>query len=71
LTQNIKRKTACPPWLAFAATMPRIGRQVKIAGRDASVDGLHLRIIIHANEHMVQLIAYARMTGVVPPWSKE
>jgi uncharacterized damage-inducible protein DinB len=46
-------------------------RKVKIAGREATVDGMYLRIIIHANEHMGQLIAYARMTGVVPPWSKE
>jgi uncharacterized damage-inducible protein DinB len=37
----------------------------------ATVDGMYLRIIVHANEHMGQLIAYARMTGVVPPWSKE
>jgi hypothetical protein len=52
--------------------MPKdLGRQVKIAGRDASVDGMYLRIIIHANERMGQLIAYARMTAVVPPWSKE
>ena len=46
-------------------------RKVHIADRDATVDGMYLRIIIHANEHMGQLIAYARMTGVVPPWSKE
>ena len=45
-------------------------RKVKVAGRDATVDGMYLRIIVHANEHMGQLIAYARMTGVVPPWSK-
>jgi uncharacterized damage-inducible protein DinB len=44
---------------------------VKIDDRDATADGMYLRIIIHANEHMGQLIAYARMTGVVPPWSKE
>jgi len=57
---------------AHTATTPKdLGRQVKIAGRDATVDGMFLRIIIHANEHMGQLIAYARMTGVVPPWSKE
>ena len=31
---------------------------------------MYLRIIVHANEHMGQLIAYARMTGVVPPWSE-
>ena len=46
-------------------------RKVHIADRDATVDGMYLRIIIHDNEHMGQLIAYARMTGVVPPWSKE
>jgi uncharacterized damage-inducible protein DinB len=44
-------------------------RKVKIADRDANVDGMYLRIIVHANEHMGQLVAYARMTGVVPPWS--
>ena len=44
-------------------------RKVPIADRDATVDGIYLRIIIHANEHMGQLIAYARMTGVAPPWS--
>jgi uncharacterized damage-inducible protein DinB len=46
-------------------------RKVHIADRDATVDGMYLRIIVHANEHMGQLIAYARMSGVVPPWTKE
>ena len=54
-----------------AETPKDLERKVKIAYRDATVDGMYLRIIIHANEHMGQLIAYARMTGVVPPWSKE
>lgn len=46
-------------------------KKVKIFGTDATDDGIFLRIIIHNNEHMGQLIAYARMTGVVPPpWSK-
>lgn len=45
-------------------------RKVHIADRDATVDGMYLRIIVHANEHMGQLIGYARMTGVVPPWAK-
>jgi uncharacterized damage-inducible protein DinB len=46
-------------------------RKVKVNGRDATVDGMYLRIIVHANEHMGQLIAYGRMSGVVPPWAKE
>jgi uncharacterized damage-inducible protein DinB len=53
----------------LAETPKDLGRKVHIADRDATVDGMYLRIIVHANEHMGQLIAYARMTGVVPPWS--
>jgi uncharacterized damage-inducible protein DinB len=45
-------------------------RKVKVDKTDATVDGIYLRIIIHDNEHMGQLIAYARTMGVVPPWSK-
>lgn len=54
----------------LAETPDHLRHKVKIANRDATVDGMYLRIIVHANEHMGQLIAYARMTGVVPPWSK-
>jgi len=46
-------------------------RKVRIFDRDATVDGMYLRILVHANEHMGQLVAYARMTGVVPPWTKD
>jgi uncharacterized damage-inducible protein DinB len=53
-----------------AATPKDLERKVHIADRDAKVDGMYLRIIVHANEHMGQLVAYARMTGVVPPWAK-
>lgn len=45
-------------------------RKVRVAGRAATVEGMYLRIIIHANEHMGQLVAYARITGVAAPWSK-
>jgi uncharacterized damage-inducible protein DinB len=45
-------------------------RKVKIHGKTVTVDGMYLRIIVHDNEHMGQLVAYARMNGIVPPWSK-
>jgi uncharacterized damage-inducible protein DinB len=54
----------------LAVTSKDLERKVHIADRDATVDGMYLRILVHANEHMGQLIAYARMTGVAPPWSK-
>jgi len=44
-------------------------RKVTISGKTVNVDGMYLRIIIHANEHMGQLVAYARMNNIVPPWS--
>lgn len=57
---------------AHAAETPKdLERKVHIADRDATVDGMYLRIIVHANEHMGQLVAYARMTGVVPPWAEK
>src|SRR6516225_4255539 len=56
---------------AHLAESPKdLERKVHIADRDATVDGIYLRILVHANEHMGQLIGYARMSGVVPPWSK-
>jgi uncharacterized damage-inducible protein DinB len=54
----------------LAETPKDLTRKVRVQNRDATVDGMYLRIIVHANEHEGQLIAYARMTGVVPPWSK-
>jgi len=45
-------------------------RKVSIDGKVVTVDGMYLRIIVHANEHMGQSVAYARMNGIVPPWSK-
>jgi uncharacterized damage-inducible protein DinB len=45
-------------------------RKVSIDNKTVTVDGMYLRIIVHDNEHMGQLVAYARMNGITPPWSK-
>jgi uncharacterized damage-inducible protein DinB len=56
---------------ARAGLKPKdLKRKVRVDGKDATVDGMYLRIIIHANEHMGQLVAYARVNGIVPPWSE-
>jgi uncharacterized damage-inducible protein DinB len=46
-----------------------LDRKIKVWGMDVTVDDVFLRAIIHNNEHMGQSIAYARMNGIVPPWS--
>ena len=81
MEKSVTAKTDVINWLkrsfdavkeAHASVTPKdLERKVHIADRDATVDGMYLRIIVHANEHMGQLIAYARMTGVTPPWSKK
>lgn len=56
---------------AHLAVKPHdLQRKLKIHDRDSSVDAMYLRIIVHANEHMGQLVAYARMNGITPPWSQ-
>ena len=45
-------------------------RHVTVFKRDATVDGMYLRILVHENEHYGQMIAYARSIGVTPPWAK-
>ena len=67
----LKRSLEAVKTAQLAETPKDLQRKVHIADRDATVEGMYLRIIVHDNEHMGQLVAYARMTGVVPPWSKK
>lgn len=65
----LKRSLEAVKQAHLSLTPQDLQRKVTVVGHDATVDGMYLRIIVHANEHMGQLVAYARMTGVVPPWS--
>ncbi len=42
---------------------------VKLFGNQTTRRGVLLTIMNHLHEHLGQSIAYARMNGVVPPWS--
>src|SRR5580658_1218227 len=66
----LKRSLEAVKQVHLKETPQHLALKVRIGDRDSTVDWMYLRIIIHANEHMGQLVAYARMTGVVPPWSK-
>ena len=47
-----------------------LNRTVKIFDHDGSAREVVLIIATHAHEHLGQSIAYARMNGVKPPWSR-
>ena len=66
----LKRSLAAVPAARANLKPADYQRKVKIDNKTVTVDGMYLRIIVHANEHEGQLIAYARMNGIVPPWSK-
>ncbi len=44
-------------------------KAVKLFGRDSTYRAVFLVMLGHISEHLGQSIAYARMNGVVPPWS--
>jgi uncharacterized damage-inducible protein DinB len=48
-----------------------VEKQVDWFGAKNTYRGVMLFIIRHNAEHLGQLIAYARMNGVVPPWTEE
>ena len=41
----------------------------RLYGRDVPGWAVLFQLITHMNEHVGQSIAYARMNGIVPPWS--
>jgi uncharacterized damage-inducible protein DinB len=46
-----------------------LDRTVQFFGQEGSVRTVMMILASHAHEHLGQSIAYARMNGVVPPWS--
>jgi uncharacterized damage-inducible protein DinB len=48
-----------------------VEKQLDWFGAKSSYRGVMLFIIRHGAEHLGQSIAYARMNGIVPPWTEE
>lgn len=46
-----------------------MSREIKFFGRPSTVEALIFIMANHMHEHLGQSIAYARVNGVVPPWS--
>jgi uncharacterized damage-inducible protein DinB len=75
--KSVTAKADVVRWLkasfdAMQENYPKIdpNKTVKFLGHDATCEGVLLRALAHANEHLGQMIAYARINGVAPPWSK-
>ena len=42
---------------------------IEVFGQKTTKRGFLVMVVTHMHEHLGQLVAYARMAGVVPPWS--
>jgi uncharacterized damage-inducible protein DinB len=51
-------------------TEAQMNQPVDFFGSKLTVRAMYLRILVHNNEHKGQSVAYARMNGIVPPWSR-
>lgn len=47
-----------------------MGREIDFFGKPAPLGGVLANIDTHIAEHLGQAIAYARVNGIVPPWSQ-
>lgn len=48
----------------------QLGQSTQLYGRTVPQWSVLLQLVAHMNEHLGQSIAYARMNGVTPPWSR-
>jgi uncharacterized damage-inducible protein DinB len=55
---------------AKTITEEDLEREVEFFGMKFSLRNFLVTGIAHEHEHLGQSIAYARMNGVIPPWSK-
>src|ERR1043166_8805362 len=55
--------------VALNGTDADLEKPIKMFGNDTTHRGALMTALNHLHEHLGQSIAYARMNGVVPPWS--
>ena len=53
-----------------AMTEADLTRMTRLYGRDVPGWAVLFQLLSHLNEHVGQSVAYARMNGIVPPWSR-
>jgi hypothetical protein len=47
-----------------------LGSPIEFFGRKTTRRGVYIALTAHIAEHLGQLIAYARINGIAPPWSE-
>jgi len=66
---NLKRSFAHVRAAIGAASDADLDKPTEMFGQKTTYRNVYMTEVAHAHEHLGQLIAYARMNGVTPPWS--
>lgn len=53
-----------------ALTEAKLDGETELYGRTVQGWAVLLQLVSHMNEHVGQSVSYARMNGIVPPWSR-
>jgi uncharacterized damage-inducible protein DinB len=69
VVEELKRSFEHLRAAALLATDADLEKSIKMFGSDTTERAAFVTALNHLHEHLGQAIAYARMTGVVPPWS--
>ena len=58
--------------VAVQENYPKLDLQKKVhfVDADTTIENVMTHLLAHTSEHVGQSIAYARMNGIVPPWSE-
>ena len=56
--------------IALAQSEAGLEKKVRLFGSTTSYRGVYVTMLNHHHEHLGQGIAYARMNGITPPWSR-
>jgi uncharacterized damage-inducible protein DinB len=51
-------------------TEEELNEPANLYGQNVTVQAVYMQLITHKSEHLGQAISYARMNGIVPPWSR-
>jgi uncharacterized damage-inducible protein DinB len=69
VTDELKKSFDYLRAVAVQASDADLEKPIKMFGNDTTVRGALMTALNHLHEHLGQSIAYARMNGIVPPWS--
>ncbi len=71
IVELLRKSIANAKAAGAAVSNADLDRKVKtFGGQEMTERQVLVRILVHMHEHLGQSIAYARMNGITPPWSK-